>query len=246
VKIVWMLLVGLVGLLPAAYAQPTVAELLSAIDANMTYEARYARATMEVVKPRRTKTYEIQTWGRGKDDAATEFLSPARDAGTKMLKKGGELWMYLPSVEKPQKISGHMLRQGLMGSDMSYEDLLETATWYTMYDGVVEGVEPYQGRPCYKVVLTAKSDDVSYPKRIVWVDQEWMSPVKQELYALSGLLLKEWLMEDPQLYGERRYPSTFVIVDKLQEGTRTTVTFGEMDFEVAVDADQFDLRWLER
>ncbi len=246
-KSLWILVLGLVGLvLPPASAQPTAAELLAAIDRNLTYEARYARASMEVVKPRRTKTYELQTWGRGVDDGATEFVAPAREAGTRMLKRGDELWMYLPTVEKTQKISGHMLRQGLMGSDMSYEDLLETSSWYAMYTGQVTGVEELGGRPCWKLVLTAKDDQVSYPKRVVWVDQGWSLPVKQELYALSGMLLKEWLMQDPERYGERMYPSRFVIIDKLQQDTRTTITFSDMDFGVKLDADQFSMRWLER
>jgi outer membrane lipoprotein-sorting protein len=247
VKAIWTCMLAVFALcLPLAHAQPTVSELLAAIDANMTFEARYVRAKMEVVKPRRTKVYELQTWGRGADDGATEFLAPAREAGTKMLKRGDELWMYLPSVEKTQKISGHMLRQGLMGSDMSYEDLLESSGWFTQYTGIVEGLETYNDRPCWKLILTAKTDEVSYPKRVVWVDQAWNLPVKQELYAVSGMLLKEWLMEEPRAYGERMYPSRFVIIDRLQEGTRTTVTFYDMDFGVALDANQFSMRWLER
>ena len=245
----WMCVLVGFGLVfgPAqAQAQPTASELLAGIDRNLTFEARYARATMTVVKPKRSKTYELQTWGSGTSDAATEFVAPARDAGTRMLKKGDELWMYLPSVEKTQKISGHMLRQGLMGSDMSYEDLLESSTWQQRYTGEVAGLESCQGRPCWKLVLTARDDSVSYPKRTVWVDQEWLLPVRQELYAVSGMLLKVWLMEDPKRYGERMYPSRFVIVDKLQDGTQTTLSFSELDFSVGLDGDQFTLRWLER
>ncbi|HRJ00952.1 MAG TPA: outer membrane lipoprotein-sorting protein, partial [Hyphomonas sp.] len=97
-----------------------------------------------------------------------------------MLKKGGELWMFLPHVEKVQKISGHMLRQGLMGSDFSYEDMLETAALSGRYDAKVLGEEVKDGRKTWKLEMTAKSADVSYPKRVSWIDQEYGVPVREE------------------------------------------------------------------
>lgn len=104
----------------SAKALPTADELLKKLDANMTYDTRSSKLTMTVTRSGRVKSYTMQSYGRGADEAAMEFLSPPRDAGTRMLKKGDELWMYLPSIEKTQRISGHMLREGLMGSDLSY------------------------------------------------------------------------------------------------------------------------------
>ena len=103
---------------------------------------------MTVVKGDRTKSYKLHSYGRGAEEAAIEYLEPARDKGTKMLKKNEELWMWLPSVEKTQKLSGHMLRQGMMGSDMSYEDLMEQSTWRNAYSGTISGEETVDGRKC--------------------------------------------------------------------------------------------------
>ena len=64
----------------------------------------------------------MKTYARGQDDAAVLYLEPAREKGTKLLRKEDNLWLYMPRAERGQKISGHMLRQGMMGSDMSYED----------------------------------------------------------------------------------------------------------------------------
>ena len=225
---------------------PTVADLLAEVDRNMVFESRSTTATMTVVKPRRTKTYTLLSYGRGVDDAATEFLSPERDAGTKMLKKGDEMWMYLPSIEKVQKLSGHMLRQGMMGSDISYEDMMESSSWLDSYTAEVSGASTFEERPCWVLEMVAKSDDVAYPKRVVCVDQETKIPVKQELYALSGMLLKVWTMHDPKLYGERWYPSRMRVEDKLQEGTYTEMSFDEMTFTVELEEEVFSMRWLER
>ncbi len=230
----------------AAPATPTADELLAAIDRNMVFDTRSSKMTMTVTKNGRTKGYGIQSYGRGTDEAAIEFLDPPRDKGTKMLKKGGELWMYLPSIEKTQKISGHMLRQGLMGSDFSYEDMMETATMRLQYTATVLGAEVSEGRPCWKLEMKAKEKNVAYSRRLTWVDQETLIPIRQELYALSGMLLKTWTMSDIQTYGTRRFPSHMVIESSLEKGASTDVRFTEMVFSVALEEEVFSLRWLER
>jgi outer membrane lipoprotein-sorting protein len=240
------LIISLFSLTSSPAQAQTSSEILSMVDSNLTFETRYSRATMTVVKPRRTKVYEFESWGRGVDTAATEFLAPRRDVGTKMLKIGGELWMYMPSIERVQKISGHMLRQGLMGSDLSYEDMLEFSSWQEAYTAEVTGTEACGTGTCWVLDMQARVDDVSYPRRKIWVDQSNHIPVRQELYALSGMLLKVWLMEDVQQFGDRYYPRRMVVEDAVQEGTSTTLEFSDLQFGEEVDQRVFERRWLER
>lgn len=154
--------------------------------------------------------------------------------------------MYLPSVERVQKISGHMLRQGMMGSDMSYEDMMEASSWKARYSGVVEGEESFNGVKVWRVKLTAKSADVSYPTRVVLVDQVTYIPLRQELYATSGMLLKTWEMSDVRVIEGKNVAMKMVVEDKLQAGSRTELKFEAMDFSVAVPEEIFSVRWLER
>lgn len=224
----------------------TADEVLAQVDKSMTYDTRETYVQMTVTKGDRVKVYKMHSYGKGQDTAAIEFLEPARDKGTKMFRTADELWMYMPSVERTQKISGHMLRQGLMGSDMSYEDMMQASAWREMYTGVVEGEETVDGRACYKLKLTAKSSDVSYPVRLVWVDKASFVPLKQELYALSGTLLKTWTMGNVTTIEGRQYPMTMVVEDKLLAGSRTEIKFESMDFSVTLEEEIFSTRWLER
>ncbi len=251
-----LLAVLLLAVSPAAPAQPAPAEvaeaipsadtLLATLDGNLTFDSRASRIEMTVVNPRRTRVYEMRTWGRGADQAAIEYLAPARDKGTRMLRKGDELWMYLPTVERTQKISGHMLRQGMMGSDLSYEDLLGASKLRGAYEATVTGPETHDGRSVWRVEMTAKDDGVAYPKRVALVDTETGVPLEQELYALSGMKLKTWTMGDVKSYGERHFPMTMVITDHVKEGSSTTIRFTELEFGVTLDEEVFGMRWLER
>ena len=229
-----------------ALAMPTAEELVKQIDANMNYDTRTAMIKMTVTKRSRTKTYEMKSHGRGQTEAAVEFLSPPRERGRKMLKKDESIWIYLPNAEKTQKLSGHMLRQGMMGSDMSYQDLLEATQLSNSYTAKIIGEANIDGRLCIQLSLTAKSNTVAYAKRILWVDKEHIVPLKEELYAVSGKLIKEWTMRDIKDYDGRKFPTKMTVHDKLLSNSRTEIEFTDLQFQLQLEQEIFNKRWLER
>lgn len=115
-----------------------------------------------------------------------------------------------------------------------------------MYTATISGQEAVDGAACWKLELKANSADVSYPRRVVWVDQKSFIPVKQELYAVSGMLLKTWTMGDVRPVGSRMWAHKMVIEDKVQAGSSTTLTFDSIQFSVALQDEIFSTRWLER
>ena len=224
------------------------AEIVAKIDANMTGASRRSKSTMTVVNSRgRERSYQMESWGRGEEDSAVVYLAPARDKGTKMLKVGDELWIYLPSLEREQKISGHMMRQGMMGSDFSYEDMMESRELLNQYESTVTGSAEVDGQDCWLIEMTAKNEGVSYPKRTAWIDKSRFIMLKQELFALSGMKLKTWYMSDIQQFDEKRYfPKKMVIEDHLRKGSKTTLVVDELEFDVPLEDEIFSKRWLSR
>jgi len=220
---------------------PTAEQLMAAMDKNLTFEARKTR-TLMTVEGRRTRSYEMISYGRGEEDAAMEYVAPARDKGTRMLKLGDELWIYLPSVDRVQKISGHM-----MGSDVSYEDMLASRELRKRYQAKVTGSAELDKRPCWVLELKAKDDSVTYPKRITYVDKQSFIPVKQDLYALSGMLLKTWSMSDVKEFaGGRKFPTKMIVEDHVKKQSITRLEFREIEFNVQFPREVFSVRWLER
>jgi hypothetical protein len=134
----------------------------------------------------------------------------------------------------------------MMGSDVSYEDMMATDDFDELYDAKVVGSEALDGRPHWKVEATARDGSVTYPKRVMWIDAEWLIPAKQELYALSGMLLKTWTMGDVKAIDGKNVPMKMVITDALKEGSSTTIETLEMKFDVPLEDEVFSRRWLER
>jgi len=173
-----------------SFAAPTGEYVLSKVDENSHAETRIAVSQMVIHLARNTRTVRAKSWVRGADESFTEFLYPPRDAGTKMLKLGDELWTYSPATDRTIRIAGHMLRQSVMGSDLSYEDMMEDHKLLDQYSAAVTGTDTVRGRECWVLELTARRPDVSYHSRRVWVDQERFVPLREHRFAKSGKLLK--------------------------------------------------------
>ena len=196
--------------------------IMKAMDENLNAESRIVTSKMVVQGRRSSRTIESKSWIVGTDLAFTEYLSPPREAGTKMLKLGEKLYTYSPQTDRVIQISGHMLRQSVMGSDMSYNDMMEDRPIEELYDATIEGSAKVDGRDHWIMVLDAKVKGLSYPKRRSWVDKEYLLPIKEELYAKSGKLLKTASLKGIKKIQGRWFPSKFVYKDELKRNSKGT------------------------
>lgn len=221
-------------------------EILKKIDSNYVSENRRSVSTMIVKGRRSTRTMKAQSWIQGEEKSFSEYLSPPREKGTKMLKLGDELWIYSPSTDRIIKIAGHMLKQSLMGSDVSYEDFMEDNKLGNMYDAELKGEEFTGRRNCYVLELSAKKDDMAYHSRKIWVDMERYLPLKEERYAKSGKLLKTFVINEVFKVGGRWYPKKMVFKDVLQKGSGTEFIIDSIEFDVKIPAHVFSKASLRR
>jgi len=224
---------------------PTGKTILDKVDNNMSAKTRVLTASMEVGTERTKRTMVSKTFGEGDHKAFTEYLAPAREKGTKMLKLDNQLWIYSPATDRTVQISGHMLRQSVMGSDMSYEDMMNDKPLLEQYKAEVTGTETIDGAKCWVVTLTAIIPDVSYFTRKMWVDTERFVPLKEDMFAKSGKLLKRITFSSVQKIQGRWYPLSFVYKDMLKEGPGTKMTIQEIQLDAAIPESYFNLSSLK-
>jgi outer membrane lipoprotein-sorting protein len=200
---------------------PTGEWVLNKVDENNYAATRVAVSQMVVHLARNTRTVRAKSWTTGQDKSFTEFLYPPRDAGTKMLKLKDELWMYTPETDRTIRISGHMLRQSVMGSDLSYEDMMEDRKLLDEYSAAITGEDTVLGRKCWVLELTAKVPDVSYASRKVWVDEERYVPLRENRFAKSGKLLKTTDVMNVSRHDGRWVADRVTFKDALKAGAGT-------------------------
>jgi len=220
-------------------------DIIKRVDENEIYEGIEYKGKMIIKKGDKIRTKSMHVYAKGEEKALIEFTNP-EDSGTKYLKLSDELWIYFPDAEEVVKISGHMLRESMMGSDFSYEDMIENEELVKQYSITVTGSEIISKRDCYVLELNAITKKVSYAKQKLWVDKEKFVVLKSQLFALSGKLLKEVFMEDVQQYGERYFAAKLIMINKLMKETSTTFEMEDIDFDVDISDNIFSKRNLER
>ena len=218
----------------------SVDSILNKIDYNLNSKSRVLTSKMIIHGRRTSRTIVSKNWVIGVDRAFTEYLSPAREAGTKMLKINDKLFTYSPQTDRIIQISGHMLRQSVMGSDMSYNDIMEDKPLNQLYSAVIEKEEIVDGRFYVILYLEALVDNLSYPKRRAWVDLEYFLPIKEELYAKSGKLLKSTSMDGIKRIQGRWFPTRFIFKDELKRDSKGTEwIIDEVEFNVDIPESRF-------
>ncbi|MFV0502103.1 MAG: outer membrane lipoprotein-sorting protein [Bacteroidales bacterium] len=224
----------------SAQNYPTGKSILEKVDKNMSSKSQIVSTKMEINSARATRTMEIKTWTTGNDKSFTEYLSPAREKGTKMLKLDKQLWIYSPSTDRTIQISGHMLRQSVMGSDLSYEDMMSDKKLLEQYKAEVTSEEVIDGRKCWVINLTAIVSDINYYSQKVWVDKERYVTLKSQLFAKSGKQLKEITFSNVEKIQGRWYPKVFVYKDMLKQGKGTKLTISSIQFDVNIPDNIFN------
>jgi outer membrane lipoprotein-sorting protein len=224
----------LIGVSLLGFINPVKFSILDKVDKNMSSKNRIVEASMTINGKRVTRIITSKTWSEGTKKSFTEYLSPATDKGTKMLKLDGQLWIYSPSTDRIIQISGNLLRQSVMGSDLSYEDMMDDRKMTDIYSEKLIGTDTAGGRKAWLIELTAKVTDVAYYSQKMWVDTARYVPLKQELYAKSGSLLKKIVYKDVKYAQGRWFPYTFVYKDMLKEGNGTEFKITSILFDQVI------------
>jgi len=221
-------------------------ELLKKMDVNRTWKTTSATAKMEIHinDEVRVKTMEIKGMTEGNKSLVT-FTNP-EDEGTKYLMLDDNLWIYFPEENDVVKISGHMLKEGMMGSDVSYEDALESDELSEKYAVAITGEVTFEGKICYRLTLSAKTKKAPYYKRVMLVDKEKFVAWEEEMYAKSGKLLKKSKVLEVKKFGKRWYPVKSEMVNMLRKNSKTVFIIDTIKFDEAFDEKIFTMRNLRR
>jgi outer membrane lipoprotein-sorting protein len=139
-----------------------------------------------------------------------------------------------------------MLGQSVMGSDLSYEEMMEDPRLSEIYDANVTGMEVIDGRSCWVVRLVARKADVAYHTRTMWVDQERYVPHREERYAKSGKLLKKIDLKGFKRIEGRWFPMRMVFKDVLKTGEGTEFVVESIEFNVPIPEHLFSKAALRR
>jgi len=224
---------------------PSAAELLRRVDNNEIYTTIEYEGEIIIEYQNRRYVKTFKSWGRGNTHSFIEFTNQ-EDRGTKYLKRDGRLYVYSPDTEEVMLISGHMLKESMMGSDMSYEDTLNNETLTSRYDPVIAGSETVNGHDSWVLELKAKKKTESYPSRKLWIDKENSDLLRYELFALSGVKLKDYNLLRVEVISGRRFPVEGEMRDLMRKDSKTKFVMRNVVLDKPIADSVFSQKNLER
>jgi outer membrane lipoprotein-sorting protein len=218
-------------------------EILTKLDYNMTPESVSYEGEMIIHRAGKKYTKKFVMDAVGNEKSFIVFKYPARDRGTKYLRNGQNLWIYMPSTSRTIKISKHMLKESMMGSDISYDDQTDRNKYSTLYNSEIIHETPTQ----YTVNLIRKDgEEAKYYRQILWINKNTLTIDKGEMYAKSGKLLKEYTVDEIKKIGDRYYITIFRIDDKLKKNSYTELILTDIKLNPDLSESIFTIKNLER
>jgi outer membrane lipoprotein-sorting protein len=177
--------------------------------------------TLEQGSLREERIFKVLS--KGNENTLVMTVEPASERGQILLMKGRDLWMFLPKLSQPVRLS---LAQRLLGQ-VSNGDIAR-ANFAGDYTPTLVGMETVGNNQLYVLHLIAVDRGVTYQRVRYWVNQSNYWPQKAEFYSLSNRLLKSCRYEDFRPLSGIVRPTRLVMVDALKKDEMSTLEYSNM------------------
>lgn len=224
----------------------TATEIIEKVDKNQLFKTQAFAGEMIIKKDNRTLVKTFVGYARKKGEKSFIKFTNQEDRGVKYLRIEDELWIYFPDADDIMRISGHMLKQGMMGSDISYEDMLETEKLTEDYSSSLLKDAVVENRSCYVVELKAKHSGAKYSIQKMYVDKKNYVPLKIEMYARGGRLVKVMVQSQVRQIQGRYVAFEANIKDMRQRNSSTTVKFKKLQYNIRIPDYVFSRNYLRK
>jgi len=186
----------------------------------------------------RKKEFVLFTVKKGRDKMVALFLDPPSEKGRATLRLGDNMWLYIPNVGKPIRITS---LQSVVGGVFNNADILnlDYSVEYVVDKAAEEG-------KTYVLELKARSGAVAYDRLKMRVDRASLTPTEIECYAASGLLIKTLRFKDLKDFGGGlKRPATMETDSPLYKDYKSVLLYGSIKARTLAD-EVFTLDYLPR
>lgn len=205
----------------------------------MRGKSSIATVIMTIHRPNWERQMTIKAWTRGQKDSLFYIESPPKDRGNGTLKKGREMWMYNPKVNRVIKVPPSMMSQSWMGSDFSNNDLAKSDSILTDYTHSVVSTEIHEGKTVYEIQSMPKPN-----APVVWGMQKLK--IREDLIWLSEVFFDEDLKPvkamttlEIQVLGGKLYPKVWRMHEVDETDQYTELTYTSLEFKSSLPDSLF-------
>lgn len=177
------------------------------------------------------RTMTIKSWTKGQENSIFWIIAPAKDSGNGTLKRGEEMWVYNPKINRVIKIPPSMMSQAWMGSDFSNNDLSRTTSLIEDYTHTITGTETIKGKKVYTIKSMPKPE-----APVVWGMQKLKIRedhifLMQEFYDEDFLPVKTMTTLQIRMLGGKLFPNVWKMQKADVKDEYTLLKYKELAFD---------------
>ena len=221
----------------------TAEEIIENVERNEINEEERIDGSMIISDRFGSRVKTFVSYAAGADKMLLEFTNP-EERGQKILRLEDEIYLYFPEAEEVIHLQGSALKESVMGSDFSYEDMTGEGDLLDQYEVTLLGEQTIDGRKHYHLELKARKRGLAYPKQEAWVDAEYWVMTRANAYSLSGRLLKEMELGDIRQIGGKYVPHYIIMRDAMKKNSSTEMRIEAIDLQAELPPNVFSLEEL--
>ncbi len=215
-------------------------EIVRKADEKLEGKSNYTEMTMQIVRPKWTRTVSFKSCSKGTEYSITLVTAPSKEKGQTFLKRKNDMWNWNPTISRLIKLPPSMMSQGWMGSDFSNDDLLKESSIVNDYTHKIIGNEIIDGHKCYKIELKPTTTAaVVWGKQIKWITKKDYLQLKTAYYDEDNYLVKTELASNVKMMSGRKIPTHFELIPADEPGHKTIVTMTKIVYDVKVNENFF-------
>lgn len=223
----WTLAVCVIAL--AAHAQSDDADFARRVLENAD-QIRFPRESFQVdvtinstAPGQSAELRKYRILSKGNENSVVMTTEPASERGQILLMKGRDLWIFMPDISQPIRLS---MSQRLTGQVANGD--LARANFTGDYTPTILRTDIINGEKYWVLELIGVDRSVTYHKVLYWVRQSNFWPYRAEFYSLSDRLLKTARYENFQMILGKLRPIHLIMEDALRKDEQSVLDYSEM------------------
>ena len=171
--------------------------------------------------------HKYRVLSKGNENSLVMTTEPASERGQTLLMRGRDLWIFMPDISQPVRLS---MSQRLTGQVANGD--LARANFAGDYNATILRTDTIDGEKYYVLELIGVDRSVTYHKVLYWVRQSNFWPLRAEFYSLSNRLLKTCRYENFQTLLGKQRPTRLVMEDALRKGEQSALEYSAMKLRI--------------
>jgi len=217
--------------------------LMQKVEKNMRGKSVSMELSMSVKNQNYTRKMQLQSWSKGKNRSFVKITYPPREKGITFLSLNGDMWQYIPKIERTIKIPPSMMLQSWMGSDITNDDVVKESSLVDDYDARILA----QKGDIFTVELTPKkAAAVVWGKITLEIDGKTFTMQKETFYDEDFQAVRYFVYKNVQKIEGYYLPTYWKAVPLDKKDSYTTLEIQHAEYDKNISDEYFRQSALKR